>query len=87
MLGRWSQDGFLAIVPGCHAAALLKSAEMLKKLVGLTGVPWWGDRLSVTLYVGGTIVRAGDTPESLAGRAEEALGASRLENWDDVVVP
>lgn len=86
MVGRWSQDGFLAIMPGCHAAALLKSAEMLKKLVGLTGVPWWGDRLSVTLYAGGAVVRAGDTPESLAGRADEALDASLREHGNYIVV-
>jgi len=86
MLGRWSQDGFLAIVPGCQPALFLKSAEMLKKLVSLTGVPWWGDRLSVTLSVGGAIMRAGDTPESLAGRAEQALDASLEEPGGDVVV-
>lgn len=86
MVGRWPEDGFLAIVPDCQAAALVKSAEMLKKLIRLTGVPWWGDRLSVAISAGGAIMRAGDTPESLAKRAEAALQAGLREDGDHVVV-
>lgn len=86
LLGRGAQEGFLAIIRGCQAPELVKSAELLKKLVGLAGVPWWGDRLSVTLSIGGAIARAGDTPESLAGRAEEALQASLAEPGGRVIV-
>ena len=86
MMGRWCRDGFLAILPGCRAPELMKSAETLKKRVSVTGVPWWGDRLSVTLSVGGAMVRPGDTLESLSGRAAEALEASMRESGDGPVV-
>ena len=89
MVGRashGSEDGFTAMVENSTAEALLKTAGLLKRLVSLEGIPWWGDRISVTLSMGGTMVRAGDTPDSLLERANEALGASLLEHGDHVVV-
>jgi PAS domain S-box-containing protein/diguanylate cyclase (GGDEF)-like protein len=86
MLGRWSEERFVAIIANCSATTLLKSAGLWKRLVSLEGVSWWGDRLSVTLSMGGTIARAGDTPESLVSRAEEALQRSLLEHGDYAVV-
>jgi PAS domain S-box-containing protein len=81
-----SNDGFTAIVENSTAEALLKTAGLLKRLVSLEAIPWWGDRISVTLSMGGTMVRDGDTPESLLERADGALGASLLEHGDHVVV-
>jgi PAS domain S-box-containing protein len=83
---RGSHGPFTAIVENSSADALLKTAGLLKRLVSLEGIPWWGDRISVTLSMGGTMVRAGDTPESLLQRADEALGTCLLEHGDHVVV-
>ncbi len=86
MIGRGCENRFTAIVENSTAEALLKTAGLLKRLVSLEGIPWWGDRISVTLSMGGTMVRAGDTPESLLRRADGALDASLLEHGDHVVV-
>jgi PAS domain S-box-containing protein/diguanylate cyclase (GGDEF)-like protein len=86
MVGQWSEGRFLAVVTGCTAPGLLRAANMMKRLVGLERVPWWGDRLSVTLSVGGAIVEDGDTPEALAGRAEMALERSLGQPEDYVLV-
>jgi PAS domain S-box-containing protein len=80
-----SYDRFTAIVENSTAAALLKTAGLLKRLVSLEAIPWWGDRISVTLSMGGTMVLDGDTPVSLLERADVALSAS-LEHGDYVVV-
>lgn len=85
-LGRWSEVRFAAIVANCGDAKLLKTGKTLRTLVSLEGVPWWGDRLSVTLSIGGTVARAGDTPESLMDRAEQALERCILEHGDQAVV-
>jgi hypothetical protein len=66
--------------------ALQKTSGLLKRLVSLEAIPWWGDRISVTLSMGGTMARDGDTPESLLERADGALDASLLEHGDPVVV-
>jgi PAS domain S-box-containing protein len=85
-IGRWSEERFLAVVTSCTAASLLRTVSLMKRMVGSAGVPWWGDRLSVTLSVGGAMVRPGDTPETLAGRAEAALESSLPRLEDSVVV-
>jgi diguanylate cyclase (GGDEF)-like protein/PAS domain S-box-containing protein len=85
-VGRWSTDRFVAILTSCTAATLAKAAWMLRRLASSESVPWWGDHLSVTLSMGGTVVRAGDTPKSLVQRAEEALDAGRASGGDGVAV-
>lgn len=86
LTGRWSEERFVAIVRHCTAGTLVKAAERLRWLVSVCGPPWWGDRLSIAASMGGTMVRAGDTPESLVDRAEEALQNSLLEQDRHVVV-
>ena len=74
MLGRWAEDQFLAIVPFCNAMERL--AARWQKVVNSSGIPWWGDQLSVTISIGGTIDRPGDTMESILQRTEQALWQS-----------
>lgn len=86
MIGRWSDDRFLGVVTSCSPLSLYRGANMLKRLVKLERVPWWGDRLTVTLSIGGTVVQEGDTLESMVGRAESALQQSLAQHGDHVVV-
>jgi|ERR1035441_200467 diguanylate cyclase (GGDEF)-like protein/PAS domain S-box-containing protein len=85
LVGRWREDRFAALVACPTAEGLLSCAERLKRLVSLAAVPWWGDRLSFTVSIGGTMVRPGDTVDSLLGRAEEALAAAAAQA-DSVLV-
>jgi PAS domain S-box-containing protein/diguanylate cyclase (GGDEF)-like protein len=84
MIGRWSEERFLAVVTGCTAPALRRAANMMQRLVSLERIPWWGDRLSVTVCVGGSVVLDGDTAETLVDRAEIALECSVGEAGDYV---
>ncbi|MGC9950466.1 MAG: diguanylate cyclase [Bryobacteraceae bacterium] len=86
LVGRWREDRFLALVACPAAEGLLSCAERLKRLVSLAAVPWWGDRLSVTVSLGGTMVRPGDTAESLLERAEKALESATAARVDSVLV-
>jgi diguanylate cyclase (GGDEF)-like protein/PAS domain S-box-containing protein len=86
MVGRWRQDRFAAIVVCPAATGLRTCAARVQRLVGMADVAWWGDRLSVTVSIGGTMVRAGDTVESLMGRAEDALEASLAEHGNSILV-
>jgi PAS domain S-box-containing protein/diguanylate cyclase (GGDEF)-like protein len=73
LMGRWQEDRFAAMVACRSADGLRTCAARLARLVSLAAVPWWGDRLSVTISWGGTMVREGDTVDSLMERAEQAL--------------
>jgi diguanylate cyclase (GGDEF)-like protein/PAS domain S-box-containing protein len=78
-IGRWSESRFLVIVMNCPASGLAKLAEMLSRIVGLAEIPWWGDRISVTVSMGATSARPDDSSELLLERAERALNAGLLE--------
>jgi diguanylate cyclase (GGDEF)-like protein len=72
-LGRWQENQFLAILTECSGMEVARAAERLRRMVSTSKVQWWGDALNVTISLGGTAVRAGDTEEALVLRAEEAL--------------
>lgn len=73
LVGRWREDRFAALVISPELADLRSCAERLQRMVAAAAVPWWGDRLSVTVSMGGTMARPADSVESLLERAEEAL--------------
>ena len=72
-VGRWSDDQFLAVVANCGNGDLLSTAERLKQLAQSSEIRWWGDPLSVTVSVGGTVVRPGESVVPLLERAGNAL--------------
>ncbi len=73
MVGRWSEGRFLVVLTNCPVSALDRVTGMLEHTLSVAALPWWGDRVAMRVAVGGAVGRAGDTAESLLGRAEEAL--------------
>jgi diguanylate cyclase (GGDEF)-like protein/PAS domain S-box-containing protein len=73
VVGRWRENRFLAIVDKCPAEALARIGAALRSVVGAAALLWWGDRLSVTISVGGAEAVENDTVESLLARCERAL--------------
>jgi diguanylate cyclase (GGDEF)-like protein len=86
MVGRWSPDRFVVIVTNCAADTLEKVAGILRRIASLAGISWWGDRISSTISIGGTVVRSEDTVESIVSRAEEALQNSLLSGGDSTTI-
>jgi PAS domain S-box-containing protein/diguanylate cyclase (GGDEF)-like protein len=76
LLGRWGEDGFLAIKANADSAGLEKLGAQLIKIVNCVAIKWWGDYLPIKASLGSAEVSAGDTPESLLQRAEESLEQS-----------
>jgi PAS domain S-box-containing protein/diguanylate cyclase (GGDEF)-like protein len=73
LLGKWSQDRFVVVVASSPPAALARLATLLARVISMDEVPWWGDRLAVSVTIGGTTVRHGDTADSLLERVEDAV--------------
>ncbi len=73
MVCRWSDERFAAFVANPAPDGLRSCAERFQRLMASVAVPWWGDRLSVTVSIGGTLALPDDTVQSLAARAEAAL--------------
>jgi len=76
VLGRWAESQFLALVTHCGDAELEKLGQSLRKMAGSSGIRWWDDLLSVSVSVGHTMVRRGDTIETLLERARHSLDAT-----------
>jgi PAS domain S-box-containing protein/diguanylate cyclase (GGDEF)-like protein len=78
-LGRWQSNQFLAILTECSGNEIQRASERLRRMVNASKIAWWGDRVPVTISVGGTVVKHGDTVEAMVLRAESALRASIAE--------
>lgn len=85
-LGRWAEDQFLAIVANCNESDLLATAERLTRLAHSSEIVWWGDQLSVTVSVGGTLMHAGDNVIPLLYRTGKALRQAIAQGGNQAVV-
>lgn len=82
----WQDGHFLALINCPSEAGLASCAERTQHLVRLASVPWWGDRLSATVSIGGTMARAADTAEALAERAGHAVATALARGPGSIVV-
>lgn len=85
-VGRWSEDQFLAIVTNCTDGDLLSTAERLKRLAQSSEIAWWGDPLSVTVSVGGTLTKPNESLAGLFERAGAALKTAAAQGGDAAIV-
>jgi diguanylate cyclase (GGDEF)-like protein/PAS domain S-box-containing protein len=85
-LGRWQESQFLAILTECSGSEIVAASERLRRMVGTSKIQWWGDLVPVTISLGGTSVKPGDTPEGMVERAEQALRKSGAQGGNRTVV-
>lgn len=85
-VGRWSADRFLAVIANCANGDFLSTAERLKRLAQSSEVTWWGDPLSVTVSVGGTVLKPGESLAPLLKRAEKAIEQAVAHGGNSAVV-
>jgi diguanylate cyclase (GGDEF)-like protein/PAS domain S-box-containing protein len=90
MIGRWADNEFLAVLMECGDDEVVKVGERLRKIAKQGEVEWWGDKLRVTISLGGTGARSADTLEGILQRAENALrmcveqGGNRVLLCDEI---
>ena len=85
-VGRWLEFGFLAIITECSEAEITKVGERLRKMVQHNGFSWWGDTRRMTISIGATPACEHDSPESIVGRAEEAMRKSSEGGGNQIAV-
>ncbi len=73
ILGRWSEEQFLAVLPNCGLTGAHMAASRIAKLVNYAKLQWWGDQLSVTTGIAHAAIQSGDSVDSLVQRAENRL--------------
>jgi diguanylate cyclase (GGDEF)-like protein/PAS domain S-box-containing protein len=96
-LGRWQEKQFFAVLTECNEWEIVRAADRLRRMASASKIEWWGDFIPVTISLGATSAKAGDTVEGIVARAMQALrwrasrgrmegGIRRLRDGDDGVV-
>lgn len=86
VVGRWSEDQFLALINVSSLAELTTTAERLRKLAESSEIVWWGDELSVTVSIGGTVLVPIESLEVLLERAGNALKGAIAQGGNAAVI-
>lgn len=85
LFGRWGGEEFVAVVTNTTEDGLRVVAERCRRLVEQSALEAGPGRIRVTVSTGGSMARAGDTPEALIERADQLMrrakagGRNRVE--------
>ncbi len=85
-IGRWGGEEFVAVIREVDRGQLRVIGERLRALVASSKVRRNGAQIGVTISVGGTTARPGDTPESLLERADQMLYRSKQGGRNKVTI-
>ncbi len=87
-IGRWGGDEFLLVLHHLDAAKLEPTLKRLNQAIQSEPIPNLPQdiHLMITLSVGATILRPGDTPEILLAKAESALYQAKALGRGNVMI-
>lgn len=77
LMGRWGGEEFLVLLPNVSLSVLKKLAERCRVLVRQSWTHSGGERISVTISIGGTLFRKRESVARLIQRADRLLYASK----------
>lgn len=85
-VGRWEEDGFLAILQSGSPMAVAATAEFIRRLLSRSQISWWGDQFPINAELDSAVVGPGEqlpailaAPLSGAAKAAVAGGGSATE--------
>lgn len=86
-VGRWGSEEFVAILNDVpDTGALMDAANKVRAQVEHSRLDVDGQGLVVTVSIGGTLVTAGDTPDSFIARADEMMYKSKQAGRNRVTI-
>lgn len=85
-VGRWGGEEFLGFFPNANREVLLQIAEKLRVVVRNAWLEIDGERLSVTISIGGACPGEKDSPEQILRRADSMMYKSKQEGRDRVTI-
>lgn len=87
IVGRWGGEEFLVILDEMYDQGALKAAaEKVRTLVECSRLDLKEKRLAVTISIGGTLLRSGDTPEQFVQRADDLMYQSKQSGRNRVTI-
>lgn len=86
VFGRWGGEEFLGLMGSAGDRDLMQVARRFRILVANSGLHQDRELVRVTISVGATLVQAGDTVESLVGRADQLMYQSKKSGRNRVTM-
>jgi diguanylate cyclase (GGDEF)-like protein len=77
VVGRWGGEEFVALIKNVNMKTIETIAERYRLLVESSSFELNGESLSVTISIGATLAKQGDTKESIIKRADELMYISK----------
>lgn len=81
---RWGGEEFLALLPGIEAQGLATAAERIRMLVSNSWHDHAGTQLRVTVSIGATLARPGESSGDLVDRADRLMYRAKRAGRDQV---
>jgi diguanylate cyclase (GGDEF)-like protein/PAS domain S-box-containing protein len=77
ILSRWGGEEFVAVISSTDEEHLLSMAERLRLFIAQSDIPIGEHAVHVTVSIGATLVRPGDTPETALRRSDSLMYESK----------
>lgn len=75
-VGRWGDDEFLVLLREVTAEPLMRRAQIMAGQARTSEFHWWGDRITLTVSVGGAEAHSGESLAELLQRTQNAMQSS-----------
>jgi len=86
VVSRWGGEEFMVLIPRVDTKQLKDIAEKIRLLVEKSSISIEGKNIEVTLSIGATLARKGDTIETLIKRADELMYKSKSEGRNRLTI-
>ena len=86
VVSRWGGEEFLAVIVNVDRDRLAAVGEKLRAMVEQSSLESNGDRIRVTVSIGGTVAAPSDDPASLVRKADELMYESKRRGRNRVTV-
>jgi diguanylate cyclase (GGDEF)-like protein/PAS domain S-box-containing protein len=86
VIGRWGGEEFIGIFVNVNQEELDKILNRIRILVEKSSLRYKTQDLHVTISIGGTIIKSGDTLESLQKRADDLMYQSKKNGRNQVTI-
>ncbi len=86
VVSRWGGEEFIVILPGVTGVIIKAVAERIRMLIANSFIMAADQKLQVTVSIGGSLSRFGDTAESIVQRADQQMYLSKKNGRNTVTV-
>lgn len=85
-IGRWGGEEFMALLPRMLPPRLEETANRFRVLVESSSAKVSNDKLRITVSIGATLLRPGESPEEAVARADRLMYRSKNEGKNRVTM-